>query len=174
MDHVVTSSLELPSRSSSHRARCDIEPNRCRVVVLEVAQARASHRADLDAHGGIRGAGPSRDAITATRRDRPDAVVQRYGGGVGEGRLARCGAAEPGEVDGARPAEVVAGRLQLRLLGEQEHQRALQPVVAGRDVEVEDRRDGRRDGAEEGRAVGRGGRGGVDRDDQMRVLVASG
>jgi hypothetical protein len=115
-----------------------------------------------------------RDAVRIARSDREvtKVLLDARRVVVSCGRSGRGG--QFGHVDLAISAERVRGRLQVGLVGEEEDERAGLAGVGGRDVKVEDGRDGGRNLAIVRRAFGGVGRRGVNRHDQVRVLVVAG
>ncbi len=80
--------------------------------------------------------------VGVSGRDSGHSKVVSHLRSIREGCLCVRGAAQGAEVDAAVSGEGETGGLQVRLLWEEEDQRARLSFIGGGDVEVEDRRDG--------------------------------
>lgn len=143
------------------------------VVVLEEVEVGATGVLHLVADGLTRGAGEGRDDVGVTGRHSELAQVLLDSGGVVVGGRRASGGLERSKVDLTIAAEGVGRSLEVLLVGEEEDQAARLAGVRGGDIKVEDARDAGGDGAVVGGTRSVVGLGGVDGDDQMRVLVVA-
>lgn len=144
------------------------------VVVLEEVEVGATSVLHLEADCLSSGALEGRNQVGVARGDRGNAVVLLDLGSIAEGSLRSSGRLQHGEIDLAVAAEGVRRGLEVLLLGEQEDETAGLAGVRGRNVKVEDARDGGRDCAVERGARSLVGRRGVDGYDQVGEFILSG
>ena len=154
-------------------ARADVHANRTGVVVLEVVERVITRAAHL-VRDSLSSSTIARDnGVGVARRDAHTAEVALLAGYVGPASRLHGRAAELGEAAGSAARCGVAGGLEILLLGEEEDDGALLARVGGGDVEVEDGAGRFVNLAVVRGTIGLIGRSGIDRDDQVRVLIVT-
>lgn len=107
-------------------------------LVLEERETKITSAANLNALGRARGTLRGANRVRVARRRRAASKLRLLGWAVVPGRLLVGGGAQGGEDEVAVAGDVVAGGLELGLLGEEEDGAAGFARVAVGDVEVED------------------------------------
>jgi len=160
--------------SKSRLASADVKSKRARVIVLEELESKTAGRGKLKADGGTGWALVGADDVGVARLEAADGTVLeslRWLVGV-------CGALVGGAGQNVRnkttlTVEAVRASLELVQLWEQEDEGASLAGVRGRNVKVEDGRDGAVDSAVVLSAVSGVWRARRDWHDQVRVLVVT-
>jgi len=160
-------------KSAVRLAPTNVQPNRTRVVVLEVLERKVAASAHLVRYSLSSGTITGRNNVLVARRDAVASKVRLLSGRVGPAGLRVCVAGELREAALAGAGDGVRGRVEVFLLREEEDEAACLARVGLRDVEVEDGAGVRVDFAVVGRAGGLVGGGGVDGDDEVGVLVVA-
>jgi hypothetical protein len=163
--------LKPGHRQPSYRlVNVDVKADRARVEVLEVVETGVANGLHLDGDGLTSAAGSLVDVVrVASRHLLGGEHLVGLGLGLVSGAL-DAGRLQDAELDFAGAGHREGGGLELRLLGEEEVERASLAGVGGGDVEVEDGADRAGGGTVEGGVVALVGLGGVDGDDQVREL----
>lgn len=160
---------------SEHLALRDIQPNRRRVIILEISKRstpairiRNLKRNRLPSRTRKRG-----NRIAMARRHRRGSEILLLARLVVERRALGGGLAQAGKVEGPRAGKVKGRGREILLLWEEEHEAACLALVAAGDVKVEDGGDAARDFAEEGCSRGVVRLGLIHGDDEVGELVGA-
>ena len=155
-------------------ASTDVKTQRRGVVVLEELEVQATSGGNLERDSGASGAGIHAKGVGRATLELVDgADLLGDSGGVRVGGRLVSNTVQDSDGETTLVVEGVAGGLELVKLREEEDGRASLASVRGRDVEVEDGRNLGTDGAVVLSTVGLARVAGVNRDDQVGVLVST-
>ncbi len=122
-------------------AHSDVESNRARIIILEIPQSAGAGTLQLEAHGLPTRARERRNAVGIPWAHARDAIIRLHARRIGVARGLGRNTTQEGEINGpAGPGE--GGGDEVGLGGEEEDEGTGLAGIRGRDVEVEDRRDG--------------------------------